>query len=71
MTPCQGFASARVFHLIERDVEDHVFLSAHHLAPSEFDKDLASVEAIVGRRFFGVAQEAGIDACIPVLNEAA
>ncbi len=33
---------------VERDVDDHVFLPAHHLAPAELDEDRAGVEPMVG-----------------------
>jgi hypothetical protein len=42
---------------IEGDIDDHVFLSADHVAFAEFDKDVARVDAIGFGCFFGVAQE--------------
>jgi len=47
---------------VERDVDDHVFLPAHHLAPAELAEDRADVEPMVGGGHFGVAEEAGVDA---------
>lgn len=38
------------FCQIKRDVDDHILLTADHLATPQFDKDRASVQAIFGRR---------------------
>ena len=42
---------------IERDIDDHVFLTPDHLAAADFGQDRAGIEAMVLRRLFGVAQE--------------
>src|SRR5271166_6881031 len=47
---------------VERDVDDHVLLPAHHAAAAEFGENVAGVHAIELRGVLGVAQEARIDA---------
>src|SRR3546814_6458991 len=49
---------------VKSDVDDHVFLSADHLAAAELDKDRTGIEAILLRRLFRMAKEGGIDTSI-------
>ena len=42
---------------VERDIEDHVLLSAHHRAPAQLDQDVARVQPVDLRSPLGVAQE--------------
>lgn len=44
-------------HPIERDIDDHIFLPADHLAATNFDQDRAGIDAIICGRFFGMVQE--------------
>ena len=54
-----GFALAQD---VERDVDDHVLLAAHHAALPELRQDVARIDAVDLGRVLGVAQEARIDA---------
>src|SRR5271166_2492431 len=66
----QNETSARSFYRamfallenVERDVDDHVLLPAHHAAAAEFGENVARVHAIELRGVLGVAQEARMDA---------
>src|SRR3546814_3905799 len=49
---------------VKSDVDDHVFLSADHLAAAELDKDRTGIEAIILRRPFRMAKEGGMDTSI-------
>src|SRR3546814_6812124 len=49
---------------VKSDVDDHVFLSADHLAATELDKDRTGIEAIILRRLVRMAKEGGIDTII-------
>ena len=42
---------------IERDIDNHVFLTAYHSATPEFHQDFARIDAVVRTGLFGVAQE--------------
>ncbi len=54
---------------IERDINEHVFLPAHHLAPAECDKDCARIEPGCLGGLLGMAQEAGLGAGIPITGK--
>ena len=49
---------------VQGDVHDHVFLTTDHASFAQFDQDRAHVQSVVGRRFLGMAQEAGVHAGI-------
>src|SRR5690606_23596253 len=51
-----------LLHEVQRDVDDHVFLTADHTPCAELDQDRAHVQAVVGRGLLGMAQEARIHA---------
>ncbi len=51
---CSGAAFAGD---IERDVDDHVLLSAHHAAAASFHQNIPRVHAVIRAGFFGVPQE--------------
>ena len=46
---------------IERDVYDHVFLSADHTASAEFDQDFSCIHAVIISRLFSMTEEARIN----------
>jgi len=46
---------------IQRDVDDHVFLTTHHAPATQLGQDFKGRDAVLGRRAFGMTQEAGVD----------
>lgn len=43
---------------VQRNIDNHVFLTAHHLAATDFGEDGACIQAIVAGSLFGMAQKA-------------
>ena len=46
---------------IQRDVDDHVFLTTHHAPATQLGEDFKGRDAVLGRGAFGMTQEAGVD----------
>ena len=47
---------------VQRNVNNHVFLATHHPAFAQFNENIHRLQAVLLRRHFGMAQEAGVDA---------
>ena len=48
-------------HEIERDIHDHVFLTADHSAAAKLDQDFSRIDAVPARGSLRVTQEARIN----------